>query len=123
MKPGCFLKSIILLTILVAGIMYIVQHKSMLFFEPGKKIVAGLVMDNWKEEFGFVKNTPEKIKLKEMLHSYIKNLKYENAPDEKEIKRIADMIKTAARDSVITDIELGEISNNLKMKQDYERPE
>src|SRR5512135_2884200 len=98
MKPGCFLKSIILLTILVAGIMYIIQHKSVLFFEPGKKIVAPLIIESLNDEFGYVKNTPEKIKLKEILDSFIRNLKYENAPDEKGINKIVDMIKAAAKD-------------------------
>lgn len=122
MKPGCFLKSIILLTILVAGIMYIIQHKSVLFFEPGKKIVAPLIIESLNDEFGYVKNTPEKIKLKEILDSFIRNLKYENAPDEKGINKIVDMIKAAAKDSIITDSELTEISKNLEMKKNYERP-
>ncbi len=123
MKPGCFLKSIIVITILVAGIMYIIQYKTGLFFEPGKKIVAGLIMDSWNDKFKYVKDTPEKIKLKHMLDSYIRNLNYENAPGDKEINKIVDLIKAAAQDSIITNSELDEISNNLKLKNNYERPE
>lgn len=123
MKTGCFLKSIILITILVAAIMYIIQHKSGLFFEPGKKIFAGLLMDNWDEEFNYVKNTPEKIKLKNSLETFIKNVKYENIPEDSDLNKIVELVKNAVKDSLITDSELKEITDNLKIKMKNERPE
>jgi hypothetical protein len=123
MKPGCFLKSIIILTILVAAIMYIIQHKSRLFFEPGKKMVTNLFMDKWDDEFKFVKDTPEKSELKKSLQTFLKDLKYENIPEDKELNNIVEMVKDAAKDSLITSSELKEISNTLKMKNENERPE
>lgn len=123
MKPGCFLKSIIILTILVAAIMYIVQHRSRLFFEPGKKIITGLLNDNLDKEFRYVKDTPEKARLKGMLESYVKSLKFESIPEDNKIDKIVALIKAAAKDSVITGSELDEISNNLNTKKNYERPE
>jgi hypothetical protein len=123
MKPGCFLKSIIVLTILVAVILYIFQHKSRLFLEPGKKIVADLFINNWDDEFSYVKNTPEKTELKESLVSYIKNLKYEDIQEDNDLDKLFAMVNGAAKDSVITGGELKEILNNLKMKNKNERPE
>ena len=116
MKPGCFLKSIIILTILVAAIMYIIQHKSEVLFEPGKKIVAGFLIKDWNKNLVFVKNTPEKKKLKEKLESYIKDLKFRDVPEDKDINNIVEMIKSAVKDSIITSDELKEISNQLKIK-------
>lgn len=117
------MKSIIVLTILIAAILYIIQHKAGLFFEPGKKIVTNFFMDKWDDEFKFVKDTPEKAELKNSLESYLKELKYEDVPEDKELNKIFDIVKVAAEDSVITGSELKEISNNLKLKNKNERPE
>lgn len=122
MKSGCFLKSIIILTILIAAILYIVQHKSELFFKPGKKIISGVFMDNWDKDFNFVKNTPEKSELRQSLKTFIDSLKMKDIPDEKELDKIALMVKAAAVDSIISASELKEISENLKLLKN-ERPE
>ena len=122
MKPGCFLKSVIILTILVAAIMYIIQHKSELFIKPGKKIVTGVIMDDWDKQLDYVKNTPEKSKLKEALKIYIDSLKIKDISEDKGLENIIGMIKTATADSLISDAELKEISKNLKPDKN-ERPE
>lgn len=123
MKPGCFLKSIIVLTILIAAIMYIIQHRSGLFLEPGKKILTGFIKDDLNKEFSVVKDSPEKTELKNSLESYLKNLKAGNITGNEDINKIVDLVKQAVKDSVITASELKEISNNLKMKKSNERPE
>jgi hypothetical protein len=117
MKPGCFLKSIIILTILIAAILYIVQHKSDLFFEPGKKIVVSAFLDDWDNNFNYVKNTPEKSELKNTLKDFIDSLKIKDIPNDSEINRIAGMVKSAAADSIISRRELMEISEKLKNKK------
>jgi hypothetical protein len=122
MKPGCFLKSIIILTILIAAFLYIVQHKSELFFKPGKKIVSGVLMDNWDNEFNYVKNTAEKSELKQLLRTFIDSLNIKDIPDEEDLDKIAGMIKAAAADSIISVSELKNISKNLKLLKN-ERPE
>jgi hypothetical protein len=122
MKPGCFLKSIIILTIIVAAIMYIIQHKSELFFEHGKKIIAGTFLDNWNEQFNYVKDTPEKAELKNSLKTYIDSLKPKDIPDEKDIDNILNMVRSAASDSIISKDELRDISKKLTLLKN-ERPE
>lgn len=114
MKTGCFLKSIIILTIIVAAILYIIQHKSELFFEPGKKLLTEAFLDDWDNNFNFVRNTSEKSELKNTLKSYIDSLKLKDIPDEEQIKRIAELVKSAASDSIISKDELKEISEKLK---------
>jgi hypothetical protein len=122
MKPGCFLKSIVILTIIIAVIMYIIQHKSELFFKPGKKIITGIIMDDWEHQFSFVKNTREKSELKNALETYIDSLKMQDIPDENEINKIAGMVKAAAADSIISSDELKEISKNIRVFK-HEGPE
>jgi len=122
MKPGCFLKSVIVLTIIVAAIMYIIQHKSELFFHQSKKVLSELYFEDWDKEFKYVKNTPEKSELKNSLRNFIDSLEIKNIPDKKEIDRIVNMVKAAALDSIISSAELKEISKNLKQLKN-ERPE
>ena len=122
MKPGCFLKTIIILTILVAAIMYIIQHKSDIFFKQGKKIIAEAILDDWDREFNYVKDTPEKSELKDSLWSYIENIKPQNIPDDKKIDSIMNMVRSAALDSIISKAELKEISKDLLLLKN-ERPE
>lgn len=114
MKPGCFLKSIIVLTILIAAVLYIVQYKSDLFLKPGKKIIVNAFLDDWDSNFNYVKNTPEKSELKNTLKSFIDSLSLNEIPDDSELKRIAGMVKSAAADSIISRRELMEISEKLK---------
>ncbi len=103
--------------------MYIVQHKSGLFLEPGKKVITGLLIDDLNKEFSAVKDTPEKAELEDSLKSYLKNLKAENFTENENLNQILDMVKAAVKDSTITESELREISKNLKMKKTNERPE
>lgn len=114
MKPGCFLKSIIVLTIIVAAIAYIIQHKSGLFFNHGKKLLTEAFMDEWDNDFDYVRDTPEKIKLEDSLRSFLDSLKLQEIPDDKKIDRITRMVRAAVTDSIISDSELKEITNNLK---------
>ncbi len=114
MKPGCFLKSIIVLTIIVAAIAYIIQHKSGLLFDSGKKIFAEAFLNNWNDNFDYVKDTPEKMELKDSLKLYLDSLKMKNIPAEEEIRRIMKMVEAAAADSIISNTELEVISNKLK---------
>lgn len=115
MKTGCFIKSVIILTILIAAILYIIQHKSELFMNPAKKIVSGVLMDNWDEEYKFVKDTPEKYELKNTVKSFIESLKLKNMPDENKLDKIVHMVDSAAVDSIITTDELKEISEKLNL--------
>jgi len=115
MKPGCFLKSIIILTIIVAAIAYIIQHKSGLFFNSGKKIFTEAFLDTWDDDLDYVRSSPEKNKLKDSLKVFLASLKPQDIPDEKNINRIAQLVRSAAADSIISDSELEVISNNLKL--------
>ncbi len=122
MKPGCFIKSIIVLTIIVAAIAYIIQHKSGLLFNNGKKMLTEVFLNDWDQSFAYVKNTPEKNELKDSLKTFLENIKIQNIPADKELNRIIKMVQNAAADSVISDSELELISNNLKSIKN-ERPE
>ena len=74
MKKGCFLKIIIILTILIAAILYVVEnHFDDFIRKPGEKIIKDLVFKDVNREMEYVKNSPEKDSLKVMINSFIYN--------------------------------------------------
>ncbi len=114
MKPGCFLKSIIIITIIVAAIAYIVQYKSGLFFDRGKKIFTETFLNDWDGSLDHVKDSQAKSDLKDSLKLYLDSIHIQNIPAKEEIGRIMKMVQEAVADSIISDSELKVISNNLE---------
>ncbi len=117
MKKGCFIRSIVIITILVAAALYIIENKFDEFFlEPGKKYLADLVEVGLKEDMEKIADSPEKDSLSMMLKSYLKEFK-----ESKKIKissddvdSFSDLLNDASKDSVITKNELEEISKLLE---------
>ena len=123
MKKGCFLKIIIILTILIAAILYVVEnHFDDFIRKPGEKIIKDLVFKDVNREMEYVKNSPEKDSLKVMINSFIYNkIHKEHSLNTGEIEDIVDSVKEVLKDSAISPAEL----ENLKlifMKEVNERP-
>ena len=118
MKKGCFVKSIIVLTILVAAILYIVQNHLDAILKPGKKILKNLVLSDVENDLAYVKASPEKDSLLVLLDDYIdkkfdkiKNLSEKNDENiEINIDKFIDSISIyVIKDSLIDKNELSEI--------------
>jgi len=76
MKKGCFLKTVIIGTVLIASIVYIVKYKfDDWFLNPGKKIILNEIIKNWDEELKYVYKSKQKDSLKTLLTFYIDNIK------------------------------------------------
>ena len=123
MKKGCFLKIIIILTILIAAILYVVEnHFDDFIRKPGEKIIKDLVFKDVNREMEYVKNSPEKDSLKVMINSFIYNkIHKEHTLNTGKIEDIVDSVKEVLKDSAISPAEL----ENLKlifMKEVNERP-
>ena len=72
MKKGCFIKAIIVLTIVVASITYILQNKfNDYIFTPGKKIILPLFVKEFKSKLTYVKDSPQKDSLYVMLKTFM----------------------------------------------------
>ncbi len=122
MKTGCFIKSVIILTILVASILYIIQNKMDDFvLNPGKNIVHSFLQKKVDKELVFVKDSPQKDSLKIMIDSYLKNLKKLSEFSDDSIKSIIDSVKISIVDSTITENELKKLSKYLLKKSENER--
>ena len=123
MKKGCFVKSIIILTIFIAAILYFVQNHLDTILKPGKKILKNLLLSEVESDLAYVKASPEKDSLLLLFDDYldekidkIKTLSDKNE-DEIEIniyKLIGSINKYVVPDSLIDRNELLEIKIIIK---------
>ena len=116
MKKGCFLKVIIILTILIAAALYILEnHFDDFIRKPGEKIINDLVFNDVNREMEFVKNSPEKDSLKVLINSFIFNkIHKEHRLSSGEIENIVDSIKSALKDSTISPVEIDNLKSIFK---------
>jgi hypothetical protein len=113
MKKGCFIKIIIILTILIAAVSYIIEnHFDDFVLKPGKNIIKDLVFKDVNKRMEHVKNSPEKDSLKVLLNGFVfPKLRKEHKLNNEEFEDLIDSIETTLNDSVISSAEL----KNLKI--------
>lgn len=123
MKKGCFIKGVIISTILIAAVIYIIQYKlDDWFVKPAKKIIISEVAEDWENEFRYINNSVQKDSLKMLLIYYLENIKsmkdVVNLEEEIFIKEFTKVVE----DSIITDNEISQLTLQLK-KEKNEKPE
>lgn len=119
MKKGCFVQSIIVLTIITAAILYIVNHKfNEYILNPGK----GMIVKHISEELDYVKDSPEKDSLRVLIKDYVENLKSIKNLSNGPIDKFVDSLKIALQDSAIDKKEYKNLSKLLRSNTNYERP-
>ncbi len=122
MKKGCFIKGIIVLTILVAVILYIFQyHLDDWIMNPAKEFFSELFVSGVEDELSFINESSEKDSLRTLLKDYLKD-KFTNTKElsNKDIDWLIDSVKVVVRDSIITKEDLNKIKNLIELKG-YER--
>lgn len=109
MKKGCFLKLIIILTIVVAAILYLIQNKfDEYFLEPGKELALSIIENSWDEDLKYVKESVEKDSLKSLMKFYITELK-SSAHIAKKSDALIKYISATLEDSIIDMNELNSV--------------
>jgi hypothetical protein len=115
LKKGCFLKFIIIFTIVLASIIYLVQNKfGKLFLDQGKQFVHSVIEENWNTKLGYVKDTPEKDSLKNLLHFYISGIESTEYLSDKPTEAVIDYLEQTFKDSLIDIEELSHINKLIK---------
>jgi hypothetical protein len=120
MKKGCFIKIIIILTILTAAVIYIIKnYYKELILEPGKKALTGIFVDKFNDEFAFINESPGK----DSLRSIIGDMLVTRMENEKEIsdeglKHFFESISYTFEDSEITLSEVEEIRKIAGLKNE-----
>ncbi len=115
MKKGCFVTTIVTLTIIVAVILYLAQnHFDSFILNPGKKIVAGFIKDDINSKLKFVTDSKEKTELLHLVDQYAADKEMLEKVKEADINKIISAVETAVEDSLIEKAELENISQLLK---------
>ena len=121
MKKGCFIQSVIIVTILIAAAVYIIKYKlEDWVVKPGKKILITEVGNNWENETAFIKESPEKDSLRLLLKYYLENIKTMEDVVNLEQDKFLNEFKLVIDDSLVTDAELSKLTSLLK-KEEYEK--
>jgi hypothetical protein len=112
LKKSCFLKIIIIFTIVLAAGLYLIQNKfDELFLTSGKELAISVIEEGWKNDLDFVKETHEKDSLKTMLKHFISNMKSSKNFTTKKTEFLIDYLAAAFDDSLVDADELSQIYN------------
>jgi hypothetical protein len=115
LKKGCFLKFIIIFTIVLASIIYLVQNKfDELFLEPGKELVLSVIEENWFSELSYVNDSPEKDSLKTLLQFYISGIESTEFLSDERAETVINYLEQTFKDSLIDYEELSHINKLIK---------
>lgn len=115
MKKGCFIKSVIIFTILLASVLYIIENKiEDIVFEPGRKIVHSIIGNTWQKNYAYIKNTPEKDSLKSLLINYFDGKNPDEILSDERTRYILKYVEKTLTDSLIEEFELKEIKELIK---------
>jgi hypothetical protein len=111
MKKSCFIKGVVIATILVAVIVYVVQYKlEDWLIKPGKKYIVSELVKKLDAELVPVNESSQKDSLRSLLIYYLKNVKSTeevvNLEQEKFLKEFELFIK----DSLISDDEISKLT-------------
>lgn len=118
MKKSCFIKVVVIGTILVAVIVYIVQYKlEDWLVKPGKKYIVSELIKNLDAELLPVNESPQKDSLRSLINYYVQSVKsledVVNLEQEKFLKEVEIFIE----DSLISDDEISKLTLLLKREK------
>ena len=118
MKKGCFIKSVVILTIIIAAAIYIIQNNfDDWFLEPGKKMLVKQIAENWKTEASFIKDSAQKDSVGIMLTYYFKNIKTMEEVVNLENDLFLLEFENVIEDSFVTENELSKLTQILKKEE------
>ncbi len=118
MKRGCFIKSVIILTIIVAAILYIIENKFNDFIlTPAKHIFIPALSKEIDKDIERIKPSVERDSLKIIIRDYINEINKKTSLSKDSIENVINSIKSTLEDSVVTSQEL----NNLKKIMEVKR--
>jgi len=121
MKKGCFIQSVVIVTILIAVIIYIIEYKlNDWLVKPGKELILSELSKNWEKETAYIKESVEKDSLKLLMQYYLENIKTMEDVVNLEQDIFLNEFKDVIKDSLITDNEISNLTLLLK-KEQYEK--
>jgi hypothetical protein len=118
MKKGCFIKSVIFITILVGIVVYIVQYKlEDWLIEPGEKRFIQKIAENWNLESTFIKDSKEKDSLRVLVNYYANRIKNMEEVVNLENNLFLNELEDIIEDSLVTENELSNLTQILQKEE------
>jgi hypothetical protein len=115
MKKGCFIKTVIIGTILIAVIVYVIENKlNDWVIKPGKQILLKEINKDWDVEFNYIHASPQKDSLKNLLNYYLVNIDSLSDFTPGDEKSFISELKSAIKDSIISNEELSNLTLLVK---------
>jgi hypothetical protein len=122
MKKGCFIQSVVIVTILIAVVVYIIKYKlDDWLVKPGKELILTELTKNWENETAYIKESVEKDSLKSLMKYYLENIKTMEEVVNLEEDIFFSEFELSIEDSLITDNEISNLTLLMK-KELYEKP-
>ncbi|MCW8802790.1 MAG: hypothetical protein OQK57_00180 [Ignavibacteriaceae bacterium] len=118
MKKSCFIQVVVIVTILVAVIIYIIQYKlDDWFIKPVKNVLVSEVAKNWEKEVNHIKDSAQKDSLKALLIYYIENVKSMEEVVNLDTDIFLKEFNQVSEDSTISDEDISKLTSLLKKEQ------
>lgn len=118
MKKGCFIQSVIIITIFIGAADYIVQYKfDDWFIKPGKKSILKEVAKKWANEDKYIEESAEKDSLRSLMKYYLNNIKTMEEVVNLDEEVLLNELDLATKDSFLTEKEISKLSSLLKKEQ------
>ena len=118
MKKGCFIQSVIIITIFIGAAAYIVQYKlDDWLVKPGKNLILKEVAKKWVNEDNYIEDSTEKDSLRSLMKYYLENIKTMKEVVNLDEEIILNELDRATEDSFITKKEISKLSSLLKKEQ------
>jgi hypothetical protein len=107
LKKGCFLKFIIIFTIILGVSIYLVQNKfEEIFLNPGKELLLNTLEEGWENNLNYLKESAAKDSLKSLLENYITKMKSTQSFSSDRTNEIIEHIESTFKDSLVDPEEL-----------------
>ncbi|MCW8805206.1 MAG: hypothetical protein OQK56_02000 [Ignavibacteriaceae bacterium] len=121
MKKGCFIQSVVIVTILIAVVVYIIKYKlDDWLVKPSKELILTELSKNWDKETAYIKESVEKDSLKSLMNYYLENIKTIKEVVNLDEDIFLNELEISIEDSLITDGEISKLTLLMK-KELYEK--
>lgn len=115
MKTGCFIKSLIIATIVIASITYIVTNKFDDWVKkPIQDFAFNIALEEFNEEIETIPNSQNKETLIKMVESFVEDLRKVDNINMNNLDKVGKMLNKVISDSDISMDELNEIKSTME---------
>jgi len=115
MKKGCFIIVLVLLTVIVAGVIYFFKYREGDVIEVLKPMIIGSIESEINKKIEEAEKSAYSDSLKAAFNKLINDIKKKSEIDIEKADHIFNNVRFALSDGKIDSLELSQIKNQMKM--------